>query len=433
MSTASTLLSPATITAARPRLLTTLLAAQICGSTAHSITLAVGSIVAADITGSNTWSGLPVGTAALGAALSSLLLSRMMQRVGRRRGLALGYQLAVLGSGLGMAGAIGRSFPLLLVGMVLFGVGNASNLLSRYAAADVTSAAQRGRAIGLIVGGATIGSILGPNLLALASWTADQIGLPIEGSAFLIGLAGFGLAAVLIDALLRPDPLDIARQLHEEASPEIAGAHRTGARPLRAILRLPRVRMAIGALMTSQLVMIGTTSTATVYLHDQGHGVEIIGFATAMHLGGMYIASPISGWLSDRVGRLPMIFLGGLVLIVAVVFAGLTPGSEGLLVSTALFLNGFGWNFAFVSASALLTDALEHDERPTMQGLADLLTGLMGAIGSTLGGVILQSWGFAILNVVGLVLVVGPLAMAWPRRAAFQAQAPERSGVSSSA
>src|SRR3954451_9109831 len=216
MGSASTPLTPDSIASVRPRLLGTLLGAQVCGSTAHSITLAIGSIVAADITGSNTWSGLPVGTAALGAAISSLLLSRVMARLGRRRGLTLGYQLAVLGSGLSMTGAVGRSFPLLLFGMMLFGVGNASNLLARFAAADVSVAAQRGRAIGLIVGGAAIGAIIGPNLLALAERAADVIGLPLSGSAFLIGLVGFGLAALLIDLLLRPDPLAVARLLHED-------------------------------------------------------------------------------------------------------------------------------------------------------------------------------------------------------------------------
>ena len=65
-----------------------------------------------------------------------------------------------------MAGVIQRSFPLFLVGMFLFGFGQASSLLGRFAAADVSTADQRGRAIGLIVGGATAGSIIGPNLLA---------------------------------------------------------------------------------------------------------------------------------------------------------------------------------------------------------------------------------------------------------------------------
>jgi MFS family permease len=90
-------------------------------------------------------------------------------------------------------------------------------------------------------------------------------------------------------------------------------------------------------------------------------------------------------------------------------------------------LNGIGWNFAFVSGSALLTDALEPAERTSMQGFADLMTGLMGALGSTLGGIVLQSWGFAALNAAGAVLVLGPLAVTWLGRAAFAPQASERS------
>jgi MFS family permease len=423
---------PASVRAVRPRLLGTLFAAQVGGSTGQSISLAIGSIVAADITGNNTWSGLPVGIAALGGALASYFLSRVMVRRGRRPGLALGYQLAVLGSCLGMAGAIDRSFSLLLLGMFLFGIGNASNLLTRFAAADVSLPAQRGRAIGLIVGGATLGAILGPNLLAVAARVAEGVGLPLSGSAFLVGVVGFGVAAILVDLLLRPDPLTVASQLHRSApqglpqgpagfslaASPVSQQGRTG-RSVREVLKLPRVRIAVGALMTSQLVMIGTTSTAAVYLHDQGHGVEIIGLATAFHLGGMYATSPFAGWLCDRIGRLPVILLGSVLLIGAIVFAAITPGTAGVLVSTALLLNGVGWNFAFVGGSTLLTDALEPAERTSMQGMSDLATGLMGALGSTFGGIILQSWGFPILNGVGLVLVLGPLAVAWLGRSAL--------------
>src|SRR5207245_1412483 len=89
-------------------------------------------------------------------------------------------------------------------------------------------------------------------------------------------------------------------------------------------------------------------------------------------------------------------------------------------------LNGVGWNFAFVAGSALLTDALEPAERTSMQGFADLMTGLMGALGSTLGGIVLQSWGFPVLNAAGALLVIGPLAVTWLGRAAFGPQSPER-------
>ena len=133
--------------------------------------------------------------------------------------------------------------------------------------------------------------------------------------------------------------------------------------------------------------------------------------AVSLHLGGMYVASPLSGWLCDRFGRLPMIGAGALVLIGAVLLAGLVPGSDHALVILGLFLNGVGWNFAFVAGSALLTDALSPAERASIQGLADLVMGLMGAFGSAAGGMILGVWGFAILNTRRRRPGAGPLAI----------------------
>src|SRR5881397_346406 len=46
--------------------------------------MAVGSIMAAAITGTNTWSGVPIAVGALGTALASWPLARLMERSGRR-------------------------------------------------------------------------------------------------------------------------------------------------------------------------------------------------------------------------------------------------------------------------------------------------------------------------------------------------------------
>jgi MFS family permease len=403
--------------ARRGGLMATLFVAQVLGSTGHSIVMAVGGILAAAITGTNAWVGVPVAVAALGAALASWPLSRLMARVGRRPGLTLGYGLAVVGAGLGMAGVLAGSFALLLLGMVLFGLAQTSNLLARYAAADVTPQSERGRAMGLIVWGATIGSILGPNLMPSAVRVGALFGFSPIASAFLISVAGYGLAAVLIETLLRPDPLAIARQMEQEMAGVRLGVP---ARPLRELFAEPRARIAVGTLMLSQIVMIGTTSTSPVYLHDQGHAVSTIGLAVSMHLGGMYVASPLSGWLSDRFGRVPMIVTGALGLLLACAVAGLVPGSESGLVMLGLFLNGVGWNMAFVAASALLTDALSAAERTSIQGLADLVMGLMGALGSATGGMILGLWGFGALNVLGIAVVIGGLAAMWLQRSGAQ-------------
>jgi len=403
---------PAPAVERRGILMATLFAAQVCGSTGHSMSMAVGGILAADITGTNAWTGLPVAIGALGAALASWPLSRLMGRAGRRPGLTLGYGLAVVGALLGIAGVLTRSFALLLIGMALFGVASTSNLLARYAAADVTPSAHRGRAMGVIVWGSTLGSILGPTLMPGAVRAGALLGLSPVASAFLISVSGFALAALLVEALLRPDPLAIARHFESPAIGRPAGP----ARSLTEILTEPRVRIAVATLMLSQLVMIGTTSTSPVYLHDQGHGVSVIGLAVAFHLGGMYIASPLSGWLCDRFGRLPIIGLGGLVLFVAVALAGFVPGSDSGLVMVGLALNGVGWNLAFVAGSALLTDALSPDERTSTQGIADLVMGLMGALGSAAGGLVLGAWGFGALNALGGALVLVALTATWARR-----------------
>jgi MFS family permease len=405
----------------RGALMATLFAAQVCGSTGFSMSLAVGAIMAAAITGTNTWSGLPVAIGSFGTALASWPLSRLMARYGRRPGLTVGYSLAVVGAGLGMVGVTQRSFALLLAGMALFGTASTSNLLARYAAADISPGARRGRAMGLIVWGSAVGSTVGPMLMAPAIRVGAAVGVSSVASAFLISIAGYALAAMLVQVFLRPDPLTIARRLEPATAPGRAGAH---GRATGAILREPRVIVACGTLMVSQLVMIGTTSTSPLYLHDQGHAVTTIGLAVSLHLGGMYIASPVSGWLCDRFGRLPMIGAGGLVLLAALALAGFAPGGAGGVVA-GLFLNGVGWNLAFVSASALLTDALSPGERASIQGLADLVMGLMGAIGSALGGVVLGAWGFGMLNAFGAALLVVPLAASWLQREALVARAAE--------
>jgi len=106
-----------------------------------------------------------------------------------------------------------------------------------------------------------------------------------------------------------------------------------------------------------------------------------------------------------------MIAVGALVLLFAMAVAGLVPSRESGLVMLGLFLNGVGWNFAFVAASALLTDALSPAERASIQGLADLVMGLLGAFGSAAGGFILGTLGFGTLNALGSVVIVAGLVV----------------------
>src|SRR4029450_12825045 len=192
-----------------------------------------------------------------------------------------------------------RTFPLMLVGMPLFGIASTSNLLARYAAADVSPAGERGGAVGLIVWGSAVGPMIGPNLMPPALTLGAWLAVPPTASAFLVSVGAYGVAALLTVLFLRPDPLAIAREADAVAA---AGRHIGAPRPLSAILGDVRVQIALTTLSVSQFVMIATTSTSPLYLHDQGHSVATIGVAVSLHLAGMYVASPLCGWLADRRG-----------------------------------------------------------------------------------------------------------------------------------
>jgi MFS family permease len=69
-----------------------------------------------------------------------------------------------------------------------------------------------------------------------------------------------------------------------------------------------------------------------------------------------------------------------------------------------------------VSASALLTDVVPVADRANVQGLSDLLMGLMAALGSAAAGVVVATAGFAVLGIASGVLGVAIGALALVRR-----------------
>jgi MFS family permease len=385
------------------------------GSTGHIAAVTVATIVAKDMLGSDALAGLPGATVVLGAAIGALLLSSLMARRGRRAGLVLGYVIGVTGALVATGAVLARSFPLLLVGTVLIGFGNSSNQLSRYAAADMVPQARRASAIGAVVWGGTVGSVVGPLLVPIAGGMALGVGLPELAGPYLVPVVFVGLAAILSFAFLRPDPYELADSTPDEVA---ASAAAGTSEPVHAILRRPAVVAALVALVAGQLVMTLIMTMTPLHMTEHGHGLEAVGMVLSGHTLGMYAFSPLSGWLTDRFGRIPTIFLGTAVLAVSAVMAAVAPPEGGDLLLVALFLLGLGWSFGYVAGSALLSDQLEIHERTRVQGVADALIWSAAAAASLGSGLIVAAAGYTALGILGLGLVALAVVIVHRNRAA---------------
>jgi len=408
-------LRPAELDRLRRRTVATLVAGVALGSTGHIAAVTVATIVATDITGGTTaLSGAPAATVVLGAAAGASALSWLMVRRGRRIGLAAGYFISVGGAVVATVAVIAMSLPILLVGTVLIGFGNASNQLSRYVAADLSPPDRRASAIGLVVWGATIGAVAGPNLAAPAGRVALALGLPELAGPYLVPIVFVGAAALLSFALLRPDPYDLA----DASSRHDEGSDRSVAVSLASVLARPSVPVAMIALVAGQFVMVLIMTMTPLHMAAHGHDLTAVGVVISGHTFGMFGLSPISGRLTDRFGSVPVIMGGLAVVALASILAAVAPPDGGAVLFLALFLLGYGWNLGYVAGSALLTHGLSLAERTRIQGLTDTLIWSSAAVASLGSGFVLASAGYAILGLMGAALVVVPMLLVAARRSA---------------
>jgi MFS family permease len=151
-------------------------------------------------------------------------------------------------------------------------------------------------------------------------------------------------------------------------------------------------------------------------MRNHQHNLGNISAVISSHTLGMYAFSVLSGRLSDKWGRVPVILTGASTLLLACIAAPLSPNVIPLAV--ALFLLGLGWNFCFVGGSTLLADQLSPVERSRTQGANDLLVGLASATGSLGSGIVFALSNYTVIAIVAGVLALIPFLMSlfWLRR-----------------
>jgi MFS family permease len=392
--------------ALQARVLRVLTGGQIVGAAALGAAVTVGAFVVQDILGDETpWGGIATATVTTGTAVMAQTLSRLMWRRGRRPGLQLGYLLAAAGGVLAAVGAEREVLAVFVAGLFLFGSGQASNLLSRYAATDLADPDHRGRAMSHVVFAATFGAVFGPLLIAPAQRAGEVwFGLGQYTGPWLLAAVCFFLAMVNTAVRLRPDPLVVAGGLSTAtaAAPPMR-------RSLGVIGATPLARLALASMAVSQATMVAVMTMTPVHMKLHGHEA-MSPYVISAHIGGMFAFSPLVGRFADRHGRIPAVLTGAAILAGSTVLASAAGISEWLLFP-ALWGLGLGWNFGLIGGSALLSESVPAIERVGVQGTADLLMSLCGAAAGLSSGFIRKAVGYHILAdlaavAAGVLLVV---------------------------
>ncbi|CAM3703179.1 MFS transporter [Occultella aeris] len=414
-----------------------LIVSNLLGGVGVASGVAVGGLLAERLGGTSV-AGLAQAASVLGAAVAAVPLAAMATRRGRRWALSLGYAFAVVGALLIIASAVLSQLIIMLVGLGLFGVAQAVNLQSRYAAADNAPLASRARTMSIVIWATTVGSVAGPNLTAVGDRLGLSLGLPGLVGAYLFSVVSFASAATVLALFFRPVAAPAAPgQTAAPAAPGPTAAVGSAvtARPVGAIAALrwagrhPVARFAVVLTACAHSVMVMVMVMTPLHMQHHGMSLELVGIVISLHVLGMYALSPVFGWLADRWGAVHTAIGGMVILVVAVALGFLAAalaagGSEhaehggdgggSTLTAVALTILGIGWSACIISASSLLAGVSSDEVRIPLQGATDAGMNYAGALAAALAGPILAFGDFRGVNVAAVIILVPAFALVLP-------------------
>jgi MFS family permease len=346
--------SPAHDDSRAKRNVAVLVSAQAILGAQMPLIFTVGGLAGLMIAPSPAMATIPISLIVFGSMTTAPWLSALMQRYGRRRGFVVGAMGGAAGAGVSAWGLWIDSFALFLIGSYLTGIYMSAQGFYRFAATDTASEAFRPKAISYVMAGGLLSALVGPQLVKLS---VDATVIPFVGSyAFVvvINLVGAWLFAFL--------------DVPKPAAPKPGDAK---GRSRMELLRDPKIAVAVICGMVSYALMnLMMTSTPLAVVgcgFTTGNAADIV----SAHVIAMYAPSFFTGHLIARFGAMRIVALGLALLAAAGVVALSGVALTQFFIS--LILLGVGWNFGFIGATAMLTQAHAPEERGRVQGMNDFL------------------------------------------------------------
>lgn len=333
----------------------------------------------------------------VGVAIGALPAAAMIRALGHRNGFMAGALLTGFGGMVATIALFQMSFWLFALGLTIVGVGGAFVQQFRFAAADNAPPAFKARAISFVLAGGIVTAVLGPQAVI---FTHDLLmPVPFAGSfAAMIVLAAIG--AAILAFLRRQAPV----QASQAASP--AG------RPLGRIVAQPRYAVALGCAVISYALMTFVMTGAPLAMVGCGFSSDQATLGISWHVMAMYAPSFFTGRLINRFGAASVVAAGFAILIACALVA--MSGIELWHFWTSLILLGLGWNFAFIGATAIVSQCYTPEEKGRAQGFHDFVLFSCVAFASLMSGAVYNGWGWDVLvqivlpfSLLGLMAVSG--------------------------
>jgi MFS family permease len=137
----------------------------------------------------------------------------------------------------------------------------------------------------------------------------------------------------------------------------------------------------------------------------------------------------VAGWLSDRIGRLPMLSLGFVAWTIVFLGYVIVPGMPWIML--VQLTRGFAYSAFTATAMTYATEVRDKASRGRISGLYSSVSGVGSIMGSSLGGGLAQLAGFVIMILTNATLICGGavyLAVASVRHKARSIAGFDRSG-----
>lgn len=326
---------------------------------------------------------VPVSCFVVGMWAGTLPVGAIAKRYGRRAAFLTGATCGGIAGLVLAAAAYHASFLGLCIGAAFGGLYASAHQSYRFAAADTASEAFKPKAISWVLGGGVLAGVFGPQLtIATQSLLA-----PYLFAASYLAQTVVAMIAALV--------------LWQVKIPKLAAGGPVGeARPLAEIFRQPRLIVAVFCGVVSYSMMNLIMTSAPVAMVDCDHSITDATLGLQWHVMAMFAPSFFTGSLVARFGAPRLIASGFLLMALSVAVA--LSGIAVWQFWVALALLGLGWNFAFIAATALVTQCHRPSERNKVQSVNDFLVFGSMAVGSFSSGQLLANYGWAAVNEVAL-------------------------------